>query len=428
MYKLKEAKLASQKAKFEDVETRNTVTKIIDQVRTNGDKALFELTQSLDNCSLSKLEVSQEYMKQCYDNLTDKTKEALNFAKDQIEFFASQQLAGFKEIECENIPGVKLGYKIKPISSCGCYVPAGRYPLPSSALMSIVPARVAGVERIVAIAPPVRKYGGIHPELLAAMYLAGVDEVYIVGGAHGIAALALGTETISKVDFIVGPGNKYVTEAKRQLNGIVGIDQLAGPSEVLIIADNTASSTNVAADLLAQAEHDPDAVCVLVTTSEQLAKEVNQEIHRQLDELLTWETAAKSWEDYGEIILVDNLDQAIEISDQMAPEHLQLMTDNNSNIMEMVNHYGSLFVGEWASVAFGDYVSGTNHILPTGNSARFSSGLSVGKFLKMSSYQVLTETGAHELSDKCMHLAELEGLEAHKKSAELRADNNNPKD
>ncbi|OWZ83325.1 histidinol dehydrogenase [Natranaerobius trueperi] len=421
MYKYKEAKHNNYQFDLDD-NTNEIVKDIIAKVKLEGDNTLLEFVKRFDQVKIDNIYVSKKERKQVYEAMPKKLKEALLFARNQIEFFANKQLSLYQNLESENIPGVTLGHRIIPVSSCGCYVPAGRYPLPSSALMSIVPAKVAGVERVVAVAPPSRDYDSIHPVVLAAMYIAGADEVYISGGAQAIAALAYGTETINKVDMIVGPGNRYVTEAKRQVNGIVGIDQLAGPSEVLIIADDSADIKKVATDLLAQAEHDPDAKCILVTTNESIAKYVEIELKKTITSIDTFDTANDSWSNYGEIIIVESLDEAIKISDEVAPEHLQLLTKYNDQLMNRVKHFGSLFVGEWSSVAFGDYVSGTNHILPTGCSARFNSGLTVGTFLKTSSFQKISKEGAKSLAYHCSDLADLEGLDAHKKSSNLRID------
>ncbi len=420
MYKLKARSEKRADSVAADQETQKTVMNIIDQVVKRGDSAVLELTEQFDKVTLSSPKVEKSELVKAYEALDMETLEALTFCKEQIEFFAEHQFKALSTMSCQNIEGVTLGHKVIPVPACGCYIPSGRYPLPSSALMSIIPAKIAGVERVVGVAPPGETYGGIHPVVLAAMYISGVDEVYMVGGAQGIAALAYGTETIPKVDMIVGPGNKYVTEAKRQVTGFVGIDQLAGPSEVLIIADEQASPEKIAMDLLAQCEHDPDAVSILVSTSESVAEQVLEHLNLELETLETTSVAEESWKKNGEVIVVDDLDEAIKISDQVAPEHLQVMTGEDGYVLEGAKHYGSLFLGEYASVAFGDYASGTNHILPTNTSARFTGGLWVGKFLKVSSYQMVTKKGAEKLAGPTMHLSELEGLYAHHKSAKMR--------
>ncbi len=423
MYKIKEAQVSTDATNLWDPEVKETITEVITRVSKQGDEALLDYTREFDGIDISdpsELVIDRDELADCYLDLSPEIRSSLQFAREQIAEFAEQQMSCFRELEYQSSEGITLGHKVIPVSSCGCYVPGGNYPLPSSALMSIVPARVAGVENIIAVSPPNRDTGTIHREVLAAMFLAGVEQVYVAGGAQAIAALAFGTDTIPSVDMIVGPGNKFVTEAKRQLNGLVGIDQLAGPSEILILADESASAERIAADLLAQAEHDPDARCLLVTTSEKLASQVNTHVDEQLSKLKTTFTAKKSWEDFGEIIIAENLNEAVNISDDIAPEHLLLITEENFELVDHVKHYGSLFIGEYSSVAFGDYVSGTNHILPTGGSARHTSGLSVGKFLKVSSYQMIDQQGADKLVGDCVNLADLEGLDAHKRSAMFR--------
>jgi len=400
--------------------TQETVAGIIQKVNNEGDKALFELTEHFDGVKLDDLRVPKEALKKAYDQVSAQTIESLKFAAEQIRFFATQQLGCLKPLECQNLPGVTLGHRLIPVASTGAYIPAGRYPLPSTALMSIIPAKVAGVKRVAACSPPSREHGTIHPAVMVAMDIAGVDEVYCMGGAQAIAAFTYGTATIPKVDMIVGPGNKYVTEAKRQVSGSVGIDMLAGPSEVLIIADETAPTRFVAVDLLARCEHDPNSVAILVTTSRKLAEEVEEQIQEELKTLGTAKLAAQTWEDNGQIILVDSMDEAIEIADQVATEHLQVMTANSEEVAAKLRNFGSLFIGCSAPVAFGDYVSGTNHTLPTMSCARFTNGVWVGTFIKASSYQRVTAEGAAKLAGYCSHLAGVEGLLAHQRAAELR--------
>lgn len=319
-----------------------------------------------------------------------------------------------------DLPGVVLGHRLIPVASCGCYVPAGRYPLPSSALMSAIPAKVAGVKRIAACSPASRGQEGIHPAVLVAMDIAGVDEIYCMGGAQAVGAFAFGTETLMPVDMIVGPGNRYVTEAKRQVSGSVGIDMLAGPSEVVIIADGSAKPEWVAADTLARCEHDPNSWTVIVTTSRDLALKTSEEILRQAEVLPTGKLALEAWRNNGRILLADSLEEAVAITDDIAPEHLQVMTENSRETAEKLTNFGSLFIGPYAPVAFGDYVSGPNHILPTVRCARFSNGVYAGTFIKVSSYQEISRDGAYSLAEKCSAFADLEGLFGHKRSAELR--------
>lgn len=404
-------------------DTREIVSEIIEKVRNEGDQALAELTHRLDGIRLDSFRVPPEALRQAYDLVPDAITESLQFAAEQIRYFALQQLNCLKPLECTNIPGVKLGHRLLPVASCGAYVPAGLYPLPSTALMSIIPARVASVTRIAACAPPSREFKTIHPAVLVAMDIAGADEVYCMGGAQAIAAFAYGTASVPRVDIIVGPGNKYVTEAKRQVSGEVGIDMLAGPSEVLIIADDTAVPRLVAVDLLAGCEHDPNASAILVTTSRKLAAAVETEIEAELKTLKTANLARQTWNDNGMIILADTLDEAVEISDRFAPEHLQLMTASDDVLSARLQNYGSLFIGPAAPVAFGDYLSGTNHILPTMGCARFTNGVWVGTFIKVAPYQQLTAAGAARLAGHCANLAGVEGLSGHQRSAELRKEN-----
>lgn len=401
-------------------ETEDIVRIIIERVKNGGDKVLLELTEKYDSVKQEKVRVEASEVKAAYGQVDKKTLETVEKAAENITYFASRQLSSLRPLECEMTPGVILGHKLVPLASVGCYIPAGRYPLPSSALMSIIPAKVAGVKRIMACAPPSRDYGTVHPLVLVAMDIAGADEIYSMGGAQAIAAYRFGTETIVPADIIVGPGNKFVVEAKRQLSGGVGIDLLAGPSEVLIIADHSADKKKVAIDLLAKCEHDPEAVSVLVTTSDVLGREVVEEVERELVGLRTGEIARKSWENHGEVIIVDSCLEAVRMANERAPEHLQLMTENDDDLIQDLYNYGSLFIGEHSPVAFGDYCSGTNHTLPTNRSAKFSHGLWVGTFIKVLSYQKVSAEGAGHLARICSHLAEKEGLFAHQLSSDLR--------
>ncbi|NQS75633.1 MAG: histidinol dehydrogenase [Peptococcaceae bacterium] len=402
------------------INIREDVAQIIEDVRRRGDQALKELTHRYDRVMLPDLRVSQEAVKKAYNQIDEKTVSCLRLAARRIRSFAEKQARCLLPLEYESSPGVLLGHRLIPVSSCGVYVPSGRYPLPSSALMSIIPARVAGVGRIAACSPPVKAFGGIHPAVLAAMDIAGADEIYCLGGAQAVAAYAWGTESVARVDMIVGPGNAYVTEAKRQVSSVAGIDVLAGPSEVLVIADQNADPDLVAIDLLAQCEHDPTARGILVTDGSQLAERVLESIDTEANQLETGPQILKTWEDNGQVILVDSLAEAAAISNQFAPEHLVLLTMHNEDLVSKLSNYGSLFIGENAPVAFGDYISGTNHILPTMGCARFSSGLWVGTFIKVASWQRLSVSGAAGLADACSHLAGVEGLEAHQRSADKR--------
>jgi histidinol dehydrogenase len=405
-------------------EERASVERVVRDILTDvgewGDRAVLDYTEKFDGYRPAALRVPPDAVKAAYSKVEPETVANLKFAADRIRGFAERQLACMKELRYEISPGVTLGHRLIPVASCGCYVPAGRYPLPSSALMSAIPAKVAGVRRVAACSPASRGQDGIHPAVLVAMDLAGVDEVYCMGGAQAIAAYAFGTETVGAVDIIVGPGNRYVTEAKRQVSGSVGIDMLAGPSEVVIIADGTADPKWVAADALARCEHDPNSWTILVTTDESLAQAASAEIESQLATLPTADVARTSWRDNGRILVVDSDDEAVLATDSIAPEHLQVMTRDSASIAARLTNFGSLFVGHNAPVAFGDYVSGPNHILPTQTCARFSNGVFAGTFLKVSSFQEITEEGAKSLSGPCAHLAGVEGLFGHQRSAQLR--------
>lgn len=399
-----------------------TVRDILTDVRARGDEAVQDYTERFDGFRPPCLRVEEGELKKARSSLDKETEEALVFAAERIENFARAQRGCLKDLRYEISPGVVAGHRLIPLRSCGCYVPAGRYPLPSSALMSVIPARVAGVKRIAACSPGQKDGKGIHPAVLAALDIAGADEVYSMGGAQAIGAFAWGTETIPPVDMIVGPGNRYVAEAKRQASGSVGIDMLAGPSEAVILADGSPDPEWVAADLLAQSEHDADAWAVLITTSPSLAEAVAREVARQGKLLSTGEAALESWRRNGRILIADSLEEGVAAANEIAPEHLQIMTEDDALWAERMENYGSLFLGAWSPVAFGDYLTGPNHILPTGRNARFSSGVSVGTFLRTSSFQELTPEGAASLAPPCARLAAAEGLFGHRRSAELRGE------
>ena len=345
----------------------------------------------------------------------------LRWAQAQIRRFAQIQKSTIRDVEIETIPGVVLGHKNLPVNSVGCYVPGGRYPMVASAHMSVLTAKVAGVKRVIACTPPNPKTGLPPAETVAAMWLAGADEIYILGGVQAMAAMAYGTDEIRPVDMIVGPGNQYVAEAKRQLFGTVGIDLLAGPTEVLIIADDTVDVEMVATDLLGQAEHGPNSPAILLTTSPRLAHGLQAEIDRQLETLPTADIAAKAWADYGEIILVDTMDELVAEADFIASEHVQLNVADPDYFQQHLTNYGALFMGNRTNVAYGDKAIGTNHTLPTKKSARFTGGLWVGKFIKTCTYQrVLTDEASAEVGEYCSRLCEIEGFMAHKAQADLR--------
>lgn len=413
---IKKAKPRLQKDIFD---VKNKVSDILSDIKKHGDKALFEFCQKFDGtCNFIK--VSDAKIKKAYEELDSQVIEDLKYAAKRIEEFSLLQKESILPTQKEFLPGVVLGHRIIPVASCAAYVPGGRYPLPSSALMSIIPARIAGVKRIVTCSPPCKDTGMIHPATLVAMNIAGAHEIYCMGGAHAIGALSFGTETVNPVDLIVGPGNQWVTEAKRQVSGFTGIDFLAGPSEVLIIADETSDSRFVAADLLAQSEHDLQARGILISTDIDLITKVKKDVEAFLETLPTSNIAAKAWEQNGEIILVESLKEAVEISNDICPEHLELHVQNPDKIVDQLTNYGSLFIGNWAAEVFGDYVSGTNHILPTMRASRYTGGVWVGTFIKVASFQQINREGAQTLAPIASRIARLEGLYAHKLAADVR--------
>lgn len=400
---------------------RDSVTAIIDDVCRRGDTALHEYNEKFDDCHRDVLRISREEIEQAYAQITEQELSDLRMAKSNIEKFAAAQRRTMTELEnFSPQPGIYLGHRIIPVSSCCCYVPGGGYPLYSTALMLITPAKVAGVKRIAACSPTVKGTSKIHYKTLVAMDLAGADEIYAVGGAQAVAAFSYGTEEIKPVDMIVGPGNRYVTEAKRQCYGQIGIDFVAGPSEVLVIADEKADSKTIAADLLAQAEHDPNAKGILVTTDESFGKQVIKDVEAELKVLSTAEIAKKSWDDFGEVLVVDSLHEAVEMSNEYAPEHLEVNIENPDSIIKDLYNYGSLFIGGNTAEVFGDYASGTNHTLPTVKAARYTGGVWAGTFLKTCTHQSMTPEASKAIAPLVARMAYGEGLEGHAKAAEAR--------
>jgi sulfopropanediol 3-dehydrogenase len=399
-------------------QVQETVAKLIADVKTRGDAAVRELSAKFDKWSPASFGLSQAEIDSLVASVSRQTIEDIQFAQAQIRNFAQAQKAALKDTEVETFPGVRLGHRNIPVDSVGCYIPGGRYPMVASSHMTIVTAKVAGVRRVIAYTPPTG--GKPHPETVAAMALAGADEIYILGGVQAIAAMALGTETIAAVDMVVGAGNAYVAESKRQLFGQVGIDLLAGPTEILVVADDSADVEFVAADLLGQAEHGPTSPAALITTSEALAGSLPAEIERQLKVLPTAEIASVSWRDYGQIILVADLAEAVQEADRLAYEHVEIMTRNPRYFLENMRNYGSLFLGPETNVAYGDKVIGTNHTLPTRRAARYTGGLWVGKFMKTVTYQQCTEEASVLIGEYCSRLCAIERFWGHKEQADIR--------
>ncbi len=399
------------------------VREIMDQVRRRGDAAVVEYTARFDGVELSGLRVPLEDIHAARDNLSLQTAHAIRMAGENIRRFAEMQMRQFGEFEVELQPGVFTGQKVVPLDRVGVYVPGGRFPLISTLLMTAIPAQVAGVKEIAICSPPTHQ-GSVHPAILAAAEMLGLNEVYRVGGVQAIAALACGTQSIPRVDKIVGPGNAHVARAKREVFGEVGIDLVAGPTEVMIIADESANPRWVAADLLAQAEHDPEAQPVLVTPSEALAEAVPAEIQAQLATLPTAEIAREAVERNGWIIRVDSLEAAAEIANRKAPEHLQLQVAQPEVVVPLLRHYGSLFIGELSAEVLGDYSAGINHTLPTNGVARYRGGLSVQDFIKLQTTLRVTERGIRDIGPVAGALAKAEGLEGHYRSVALRMEKN----
>jgi len=394
-------------------EAIESIREIIKDVKNKGDEAVREYTKKFDKLEIEKFELTKEQIKEAYSKLDKETIEALKIAAKNIKKFAQEQLASMKEFETNN-NGVILGQKIIPIEKVGCYVPGGRYPLPSTALMGAIPAKVAGVKQVIVCSPK------ISPVTIVAADIAGADRIFNVGGVQAVAALAYGTESIPKVDKIVGPGNEYVAAAKKEVYGVVGIDLIAGPSEVLVIADEAGNPEFIAADLLAQAEHDPSSRAELITTSKELAEKVSKSVEEQLEKLKTKEIAGQAIEK-SSIIICKNMDDAVEIANKRAPEHLEIQIKNPELIIGKLKNYGSLFIGEYSAEVFGDYCSGPNHTLPTNSSARYTGGLSVKDFVKILTYQKITKEASRELIKTASKLAEVEGLDAHKNAADIRS-------
>jgi sulfopropanediol 3-dehydrogenase len=409
----------SQKEKdTAEAQVRQTVEGILDDIKARGDAALRDYSEKFDGWAPEKFRLSREEIDACYDQVTEQNIEDIKFAQAQIRNFAEIQKAALVDVEEETYPGVILGHKNIPVNSVGCYVPGGKYPMVASAHMSVVTAKVAGVKRIIACAPPYQ--GKPSPAIIVAQDLAGADEIYCLGGVQAMGAMALGTEEIAPVDMLVGPGNAYVAEAKRQLFGRVGIDLLAGPTETLIIADETVDGELCAADLLGQAEHGPTSPAVLLTNSEALAEETMKEVERQLTILPTAEVAGEAWKTYGQVIVCDSYEEMVQVADEIASEHVQVMTKDPDYFLTNMTNYGALFLGPETNVSYGDKVIGTNHTLPTKTAGRYTGGLWVGKFIKTHTYQKVTEEASVEIGKYCSRLCALEGFAGHKEQADIR--------
>ncbi|HEX4415760.1 MAG TPA: histidinol dehydrogenase [Lacipirellulaceae bacterium] len=409
---------ATEEVAANDAKVRQTVESILADVAARGDVAVREYSMKFDRWSPTSFLLSPSEIAASYDQVPETVQADIQFAQEQIRNFARAQRDSMRDVEFETLPGVTLGHKHIPVGSVGCYVPGGRYPMVASAHMSVVTAKVAGVERIAAVAPP--SGGAPHPAIVVAMDMAGANEIYCLGGVQAVAAMALGTATISPVDMIVGPGNAYVAEAKRQLFGRVGIDLFAGPTETLVIADKSVDAEICATDLLGQAEHGPTSPAILLTNSEALATGVVVEVERQLTVLPTADVAAVAWRDHGQVIVCDSYEEMVRTADEIASEHVQVMTKDPSYFLENMRNFGALFLGPETNVAFGDKVIGTNHTLPTRKAARFTGGLWVGKFLKTCTYQRVTPAASAMVGEVCSRLCELEGFMAHKEQADIR--------
>lgn len=415
---LKESKSQSERRE-DDAKVKAIVEDTLGDIEARGDAAIRELSEKFDKYSPASFKLSDDEIKALISEVSPRDLDDIRFAQDQVKQFAEAQRASMTDIEVETMPGVILGHKNIPVQSVGCYVPAGKFPMVASAHMSVLTASVAGVPRIIAATPPFK--GKPNPAVIAAMQMGGAHEIYVLGGMQGIGAMALGTETIDPVHMLVGPGNAFVAEAKRQLFGRVGIDLFAGPTETMVIADETVDAELCATDLLGQAEHGYNSPAVLLTNSEALARQTMEEINRLLKVLPTAETASVSWNEYGEVIVCDSYDEMLQMADEIASEHVQVMTDRDDWFLEHMTCYGALFLGPRTNVANGDKVIGTNHTLPTKKAGRYTGGLWVGKFLKTHSYQkVTTDEAATEIGAYCSRLCMLEGFVGHAEQANVR--------
>jgi len=404
----------------EDVSAvQQTVREMLEKVKKEGETAVRYYSEKFDTWSPNSFKISEDEITAARNSLPKSEIEDIDFCQAQIRNFASEQMKGLTDFEVETLPGVHLGQKVIPVSSSGSYIPGGRYPMLASAHMTVITPKVAGVSRVVACSPPV-KGQGMWPATLYSMAAAGADEIYCMGGVHALAAMAYGMEGLVPVDVVVGAGNKYVAEAKRQLFGTVGIDLLAGPTEILIIADESADPLILAADILGQAEHDPNARQCLISLDRKIAQETLKEVDRQLVDLPTRDVAGVAWRDNGEVILVDSPEEAVRVSDAWAPEHLEVQTRDWRYYLDNCKNYGSVFLGEETTVAYGDKTIGTNHVLPTMRAARYTGGLSVGKFVKTVTYQYATKEASYKIADVCERACNYENMLAHGISCKVR--------
>ena len=415
---LKKGKTAEDKA-IDDAQVSEVVKNTLKVIEEKGDAAVREFSEKFDNYSPKSYKLSSSEIDSLISDVSERDMQDIKFAQEQVRKFAQAQRDSMQDIEVETMPGVILGHKNIPVQSVGCYVPAGKFPMVASAHMSVVTASVAKVPRIIACTPPYQ--GQPNAAVIAAMHLGGANEIYVIGGIQAVGAMALGTETIDPVDMLVGPGNAYVAEAKRQLFGRVGIDLFAGPTETMVIADETVDAELCATDLLGQAEHGYNSPAVLVTNSQKLAEETQSEIERILTILPTAETASVSWEEYGEVIVCDTYDEMLEVANEIASEHVQVMTDRDDWFLENMHSYGALFLGPRTNVSNGDKVIGTNHTLPTKKAGRYTGGLWVGKYLKTHSYQkITTDEAAVKIGRYCSRLCMLESFVGHAEQANIR--------
>ncbi len=412
-------KKAIEKPKEDRAAVQETVRQILEKIRDEGEAGLRYYSEKFDNWSPKSFRLTDDEILSARKKLPDTEIRDIDFCQAQIHRFAREQMDHIVDFEVQTIPGVHLGQKIIPVASSGSYIPGGRYPMLASAHMTIITPKVAGVSRVVACSPPV-KGEGLWPATLYSMVAAGADEIYCMGGVHALAAMAYGFEGLKPVDMLVGAGNRFVAEAKRQLFGTVGIDLLAGPTEILIIVDETADPFIVAADLLGQAEHDPNARQALVSLSLKTAQDVMKEVDRQLVSLPTREVAGVAWRDNGEVMIVDSPEEAVEASDEWAPEHLEVQTRDWRYYLDRCRNYGSAFLGEETTVAYGDKTIGTNHVLPTMKAARYTGGLSVGKFVKTVTYQYATKEASYKIADVCERACNYENMLAHGISCKVR--------